>query len=115
MAALAQSPYIAHLERRYPAFVFMEFLPVTVRPEEIDRVIYKENSTELVFKYNGKLSVAVLSTSVGQKEIIRLKREIAKRSEYLDRVENWECRDSDDFFSMDIQWRLIDSRKREGN
>lgn len=115
MLVKAQSPYIDQLKAKYPAFTFYDHLPKGVRPEDISRVHYKAHSTEFVFKHQKKISVAVLSVNDGQKEIIRLKREIARREEYLDRVEDWECRDHEDLFSMDIQWRLIESRKTESD
>lgn len=113
MHSKINSQYLDFLRNKYPSIKVTEIFPASVKPEDVSRVIYKNETIEILFKHTGKLHVAILSQDHGQGVIMRLKKAIAQRKEYLDRVEDWECRDVNDFFSMDMQFRLIDSRMNQ--
>lgn len=102
--------YLNYLRASHPHVVFIDGLPKTVRPEDISKVIHGEEAIEFIFLIKGKLHASIMGKSEAQREIMRLKKEICNRSEYLDRVEDWECRNHLGFFDMGMQFRLIDSR-----
>jgi hypothetical protein len=110
MLARTTNPYIQFLRNKYPMFIVVDVIPGSVKPEDLQRVIYENDMIEIIFKQKGKQYLAVLDSNKGQQVIMKLKREISKREEYLDRVENWECRNTDDVFDMAMQFRLIESR-----
>lgn len=113
MLAKTINPYLQFLRSKYPMFKITERVPSGLKPGDIERVIYENDMVEIVFKFHGAMNLAVMNASDGQRLIMNLKREIAKRSEYLERVEDWECRNEHGLFDMGMQFRLIDSRMNE--
>lgn len=113
MLARKENPYIQFLRNKYPEFTIVDSLPLSVKPEELTRVIYENDMVEIIFSGKGKLFLSVMDSNQGQRGIMRLKKLIAKRSEYLDRVEDWECRNVHGLFDMGMQFRLIESRMTE--
>lgn len=107
------TPYVQRIKNKYPTWNIQEEVLNSLRPEEVTRVIYSQDFIEILYKRFRRSGVLILKTSEGQQLIMKLKRQIVQRKEYLDRVEDWECRNSSDFFDMGIYFRFIQMRMTE--
>jgi len=114
-------PYIEFLNANYN-FKIIESFPDSVKASNVVKVVYSSDTVEIIFKQNGKTTLAVLGINEGTKAIMKMKREIIQRKNYEKRFEDWECRskkydevnkDYFDIFDFDLQERLIESRATE--
>ena len=113
MLAKTISPYVEVIRNKYPQFDIVESLPLSIKPEEVERVIYSNDTVEIMYKRNKKICVAILEQGQGQRALIRLKKQIATRKDPNERYELWECRCPQGFYDMSIEYRLIESRMTE--